>query len=214
MPAPPRHSPAAERNKGPILAALRDVLGDAGAALEVASGTGQHASHFASELPGWSWQPSDQAATAGELAALAADIDFHSREANGGKAPANLLAPIALDVLAPDWPGLGRFDAIFSANMLHIAPWACCAGLMRLATRHLKGGGLLVVYGPFFDDDAPAPGNVAFDADLRARNPAWGIRRLADVAVEARQAGLSLQQRFAMPANNLLLVFALTVSKG
>jgi hypothetical protein len=92
--------------------------------------------------------------------------------------------------------------------MIHIAPWACCAGLMQGAARHLAPGGLLVTYGPYLEDDVPtAPGNVAFDADLRARNPAWGLRRREDVAAVAAQAGLRLLDRVAMPANNLLLAW-------
>jgi hypothetical protein len=99
-------------------------------------------------------------------------------------------------------------DAIFCANLLHIAPWACCAGLMRGAARHLAPHGLLITYGPYLEDDVPtAPSNKAFDADLRARNPEWGLRRREDVALEAALAGLVLRERVAMQANNLLLVW-------
>ena len=91
--------------------------------------------------------------------------------------------------------------------MLHIAEWASCAALMRGAARHLVPGGALVLYGPYLVDGEPtAPGNVAFDADLRRRNPAWGIRRLADVSAEAERAGLAFERRVDMPANNLMLV--------
>lgn len=198
------HSAAADRNKEPILAVLRELLGPRGSALEIASGTGQHAAWFAAALPGWTWQPTD--ADASMLPAIAARI------AEAGLA--NVRQPLWLDVEAPQWPTpqapfTERFDAIYCANMLHIAPWSACAGLMAGAARQLAGDGLLVTYGPYFEDDRPAaPGNLAFDQDLRARNPAWGIRPLGEVAAQAARHGLVLQQRHAMPANNLLLVFA------
>lgn len=197
------HSPAADRNKEPILAVLRQVLPPAGGALEIASGTGQHATWFAAALPDWTWQPTE--ADTGLLAGIAARI------AQAGTA--NVLAPRVLDVTAPQWPTVQapfqeRFDAVFCANMLHIAPWTACAGLMQGAARHLVPGGLLVTYGPYFEDGViPAPSNLAFDESLRARDPSWGIRRLEDVAAEAQRAGLALRQRHALPANNLLLVF-------
>ncbi|WP_027730757.1 DUF938 domain-containing protein [Variovorax paradoxus] len=200
------HSPAADRNKQPILEALARILGERGSALEIASGTGQHAAWFAAAMPGWTWQPTD--ADARMLPALA------SRVAQA--ALPNLRAPLLLDVMAPQWPSQGaafalgeeKFDAIYCANMLHIAPWAACAALMQGAARHLLADGLLVTYGPYFEEEAPAaPSNLAFDQDLRARNPEWGIRRLKDVVAEARRAGLALRERHAMPANNLLLVF-------
>jgi hypothetical protein len=122
---------------------------------------------------------------------------------------ANILPPRHLDVTAPEWRGIPRrVDAIFCANMLHISPWDCCAGLMAGAARHLAPGGLLITYGPYFEAGVPpAPSNLAFDQDLRARNLSWGIRQLDDVAAEARRNGLVPAQRHAMPANNLLLVF-------
>lgn len=190
-------SPAAERNRGPILDALRQVLPARATVLEVASGTGQHAAFFAAAQPGWAWQPSEAEAAA--LPAIAARC----------AALAQVRAPQLLDVLVRPWPAaLGRFDALYCANLLHIAPWDTCAALMAGAAAHLVPGGALVLYGPFLVDGEPtAPGNQAFDADLRARNPAWGLRRLADVARVALDAGLTLEQRFEMPANNLMLVF-------
>ena len=198
------YSPAADRNKQPILDVLRRVLGERGSALEIASGTGQHAAWFAAAMPPWVWQPTDMDARM--LPAMARRI------AQAGLP--NLLPPLALDVTAPRWRSQGpafaqRFDAIYCANMLHIAPWAACAGLMEGAARHLLPGGLLITYGPYFEDDMPAPSNQAFDEDLRARDPSWGIRRLEDVAAQARRSGLTLRERHAMPANNLLLVFGL-----
>lgn len=197
------HSPAAERNKQPILDVLRTVLPAQGKALEIASGTGQHVAWFAAALPGWVWQPTDAQESA--LPGIAAWTSHLT----------NVRPPLLLDVMAPQWPAQGPlflepFDAVYCANMLHIAPWPTCAALMQGCARHLAPGGILVTYGPYLEDDVPtAPSNVAFDESLRARNPAWGIRRVEDVAREAQRAGLALRGRHEMPANNLLLVFAL-----
>ena len=201
--APLPSSPAADRNKQPILEVLRRVLPPRGTALEIASGTGQHVTWFAAAMPGWTWQPTD--ADADALPVIAARV----AEAN----LSNVRAPLLLDVTAAHWPSAGGaftgpFDAIYCANMLHIAPWASCSGLMRGAARHLARDGLLVTYGPYFEDGVPpAPGNVAFDASLRQRDPQWGVRLLEDVAAEAEKSGLRLQARHPMPANNLMLVF-------
>ena len=207
MPIPQlQHSPAAERNQGPILAHLLALLGPSGAALEIASGTGQHAAHFAAALPGWTWQPTDQHAT-----------HFDSITGWATQAGAqNVRMPLRLDVLQNPWPSEGpafgaTFDLIYCANMLHIAPWACCAGLMQGAARHLAPGGHLVTYGPYLEDGVPtAPGNLSFDASLRAQDASWGIRRIEDVVSVAAQAGLQLAARHALPANNLLLVWTHT----
>ena len=195
-------SPAAERNKTPILAALQGLLPATGRALEIAAGTGQHAAHFAAGLPGWVWQPTDP-----EPAALAS-IGAWARLAPSP----GLLAPMQLDVLALPWPavtpGTPPWDLVFCANMLHIAPWACCAALMQGAASALSPQGLLITYGPYqVAGEALAPGNQAFDADLRARNPAWGLRWLHAVDAQAQAAGLQRQGRLQMPANNQLLVF-------
>lgn len=198
-------SAAADRNKQPILERLLELLPPSGTALEIAAGTGQHAAWFAAGLPGWTWQPTD-ATGADSLACIDA------RAARAGLR--NQHPALRLDVLAPAWPAEGpafdetAFDAVYCANMLHISPWPTCAALMRGAARHLAPGGLLVLYGPYLEDGVPtAPGNLAFDQSLRASDPAWGIRRLEDVEREARSAGLALQRRFDMPANNLLLAF-------
>ncbi len=182
---------------------LRRILPAQGVALEIASGTGQHAAWFAAGLPGWQWQPSDAQADAfGSIAAWCAQAGV-----------ANVREPVVLDVLAPRWPASGAafaapFDAIYCANMLHISPWATCAALMQGAARHLAPQGALVTYGPYLERDVPtSPGNRAFDASLRQRNPAWGLRSLEDVTHQATLAGLRLSERFEMPANNLLLVF-------
>ncbi|MGQ3054232.1 MAG: DUF938 domain-containing protein [Roseateles sp.] len=193
-----RHSPAAERNGPPILAALQRLLPPTGVMLEIASGTGQHAAFLCEGLPGWQWQPSDfDAASLPSIAAWCEGL-------------ARVRPPIMLNVLDADWPGVpAQVDAMYCANMIHIAPWACTAGLMQGAARHLAADGLLMTYGPYqLDDEPTAPSNLAFDADLRARDPGWGLRRLADVAAEAAAAGLRLRERIDMPANNKLLVWA------
>jgi hypothetical protein len=205
-------SPAAERNRQPILDILRRVLPPSGRALEIASGGGQHVSWFARHLPGWTWQPTDYAATS--LPSIAAwsvldeDDLAESRAASAGVGPLpNVLPPLQLDVCAPTWPVDGLFDAITCANMIHASPPQTLPGLMQGAGRHLAPAGLLVTYGPYILDDEPlAASNVEFDAWLKTRDPSWGIRRLADVLAHARDAGLRLRERVAMPANNLMLV--------
>ncbi|WP_077036807.1 DUF938 domain-containing protein [Pelomonas sp. KK5] len=191
------HSPAADRNKQPILEQLLRTLPPSGRALEIASGSGQHVAHFAAHMPGWRWQASDPSPQA--LASIAALWP---------EGP----APLQLDVQQLPWPLDGEpFDAIFCANMLHISPWASCPALMRGAAQHLAPAGQLIVYGPFVvPGQATAPSNEAFDADLRHRDPAWGLRSLADVGREAEAAGLRLQGVTAMPANNLTLEFRRT----
>jgi len=195
---PRRHSAAAERNGPPILAALQRLLPARGLLLEVASGTGQHAAACSAGLPGWRWLPSEfEAAMLPSIQAWCAGLD-------------RVLPPIRLDVQQPHWPGVpAQVDAMFCANMIHIAPWACAVGLMQGAARHLSMPGLLITYGPYLEDEVPtSPGNLAFDADLRSRDPAWGLRRREDVERIAGDAGLVLRERVPMPANNLLLVWA------
>jgi hypothetical protein len=195
------HSPAAERNRGPILAELQRVLpatDPPGLVLEIAAGSGQHAAHFAAGLPQWRWLPTDgDPRSLVSIRAWCAGL-------------ANVLPPQTLDVMASVWPGVpAQVDAIFCANMLHIAPWAACVGLMQGAQRHLAPQGLLLLYGPYIvDGEITAPSNLAFDADLRARNAQWGLRKLSDVLDQAAAVGLQLRERVAMPANNLLLVLA------
>ncbi len=203
IPQGAQHSAAAERNRQPILERLQQLLPAQGVALEIASGTGQHAAGFAAGLPRWQWQPSDRQADGfASIAAWCAQAGV-----------TNVRAPVLLDVLAPHWPLTGPafgapFDAVFCANMLHISPWATCAALMQGAARHLAPDGQLLVYGPFLEADVPtSPGNQAFDASLREQDPAWGLRPLDAVQARAQGAGLMLHRRIAMPANNLLLVF-------
>jgi SAM-dependent methyltransferase len=193
-------SPAAERNKQAILEALRQRLPPTASVLEIASGTGQHAQHFAVTCPGWTWQPTDADAT------MLPVIDARCGNL------ANALPALHLDVMQATWPesAAAPFGAVYCANLLHIAPWPTCAALMKGAAAHLAPGGLLLLYGPYRQTAVPtAPSNEAFDADLRSRHPQWGLRALHDVEREAAAQGFSLHDVVAMPANNLLLLFIL-----
>lgn len=192
-----RHAPATARNRDPILAVLRDVLPSAGLVLEVASGTGEHAVHFATALPGLVWQPSDPDPQArASIAGWAAEAGL-----------ANLRPPMALDATATDWP-IDRADALVCINMVHISPWAATLGLFAGAARILPPGAPLVLYGPYFRAEVQtAPGNRAFDADLKARNPEWGLRDLAEIGAVAADAGFAREAVAEMPANNLTVVF-------
>lgn len=192
-----RHAPAATRNRDPILAVLAQVLPAAGLVLEVASGTGEHAVHFARALPGVRWQPSDP--DAGARASIAA-----WQETEG---LVNLLAPVALDAAACQWP-LERADAVVCINMVHISPWAATEGLMAGAGRLLPPRAPLALYGPYRRaGHAIEASNQAFDEDLRRRDPRWGLRGVEEVAACAQAQGLELEKLLEMPANNLCLVF-------
>jgi SAM-dependent methyltransferase len=189
-------SPAAERNKEPILAVLRRVLPPAGTVLEVASGTGQHAVHFARGLPDLIWQPSEPDPD------LRASIT--ARVAAAGLP--NLRQPLALDVLEPDWP-IAHADAIVCINLIHIAPWPATEALFAHAGRLLAPPAVVVLYGPYRRRSVPtAPSNEAFDASLRRRNPAWGLRDLEAVEAVAATNGFAPPEVFEMPANNLSVV--------
>jgi hypothetical protein len=191
-----RESPAAERNKQPIAEVLTRVLPAAGLVLEVASGTGQHAQHFAHALPGLTWQPTE--ADAALLPALAERVQRAGLP--------NLQAPLAFDVHDAT-PPVDSAAAIFCANMLHIAPWSACAALLAHAEPLLARGAPLVLYGPFKRAGQPvAPSNAAFDADLRRRNAGWGVRDLDEVLAVARAARFELGEVVAMPANNCTVV--------
>jgi hypothetical protein len=176
---------------------LSRILPTAGLVLEIASGSGEHAVYLAGALPNLNWQPSDP-----DVAALAS-IEGHRAVAG----IPNLKPAMSLDATAPAWP-IDAADALVAINMVHIAPWSACRGLMDGACRILPPGGLLYLYGPFMRDGAhTAPGNARFDADLRATNPAWGVRSLEDVIACARNHGLHLTETVPMPANNLSVVF-------
>ena len=191
-------SPATARNTGPILEVLRAHLPARGRVLEIAAGAGEHALAFARALPGLEWTPSDPSAEA------RASIEAWRAQAG----PPNLKAAVALDALdQTTWPD-GEVEAVVCINMIHISPWAATEGLMRLAGSRLRAGGLLILYGPYREAEVPlAPSNAAFDASLKARDPAWGLREREAVVAAARAEGLALTARIEMPANNLTLLF-------
>lgn len=190
-------APSAQRNRDPILAVLREVLPANGLVLEIASGSGEHAVHFAGALPGLSFQPSDPNAEA------RASIDAWARET----ALQNLLPALQLDASTPGWP-LARADAVICINMIHISPWAATQGLIAEAARLLPPDAPLYLYGPYRQDGVPlAASNAAFDESLRSRDPRWGLRELGEVAALAQAAGFGPPAVTAMPANNLSVVF-------
>ncbi len=198
MPHDLRTSPAADRNKQPILDVLRAVLPATGHVLEIASGTGQHVVHFAAALPAIIWHPSD----------VDADSRNDIRERVHHARLANVHEPVLLDVQDVPWSLADRFDAIVCINMIHIAPWSATLALMRGAAQHLVGGGTLVLYGPFMEGGQhTAESNAAFDASLRERNAEWGVRELEVVSHVAAEHGLMQQDVVRMPANNLSVVF-------
>lgn len=190
-------APAAERNRGPILDVLRRVLPARGDVLEIASGTGQHVVHFAAGLPGLHWRPSDPDAQARRsIAAWIAQAGL-----------SNVDAPLAFDVRDAAWP-FAALDAIVCINMIHIAPWACAEALFAGASRVLRPGGVLVLYGPYRREGRhTAPSNAAFDAQLRNRDPSWGVRDLETVVALGLDRGLDCIEVVEMPANNLSVVF-------
>lgn len=191
-----RHAPAAERNRGPILEVLRRVLPDRGHALEVASGSGQHVVAFAEGLPGWRFSPSDLDPTArASVDAWVAELGL-----------TNVEPAVELDACVWPWPVISA-DAVLCSNMIHISPWETTLGLLRGAGQVLAVGGTLVLYGPFYVDGQTAPSNVAFDANLRGRDPSWGVRELTEIQTIASTHGLVHEQSVAMPANNLTVVF-------
>ena len=191
-----RSAPAAIRNREPIAEVLRDWLPQTGIVLEIASGTGEHVVYFAHRFPDLEWQPSDIHADA-----------LESIEAwRAAAALPNVHAPLVIDASTPDWP-IDRADAVLSINMVHISPWRSALGLIQGAARILTGGKPLILYGPWLQDDIPtAPSNLAFDKDLKARDPEWGLRRVDDFAAPAAQRGLALVETRPMPANNLMLL--------
>jgi SAM-dependent methyltransferase len=191
---PRRSSPAAARNRDAILDVLRRVLPARGLVLEVASGTGEHAAHFAAALPVLDFQPSDPSPEArASVDAWCAGLP-------------NVRPALALDAAAEAWP-VERADAVLCINMAHIAPWAATLGLLRGAARVLARGAPLALYGPWRREGVPtAPSNEAFDASLRAQHPEWALRRLEDFAHEAAAAGFGAPEVVEMPANNITVV--------
>ena len=187
------------RNREPIAEVLSDWLPAHGTVLEVASGTGEHAIWFAERFADLDWQPSDAHPDA--LASIAA-------WRNASSVP-NVSEPVVIDATSDDWP-VESADAVLNINMAHISPWAASLGLIAGAARLLPPGGALILYGPWLKDDIEtAPSNLAFDADLKARDPAWGLRRVEDFATAAAGKGFELAEVRTMPANNLMLLFRL-----
>ncbi|WP_184645234.1 DUF938 domain-containing protein [Sphingopyxis sp. JAI128] len=195
-----RHAPATLRNRDAITDVLADWLPATGTVLEVASGSGEHVVHFAATFPHLDWQPSDpDPAGLTSIAAYRAEAGL-----------ANIAPPLALDASSARWPA-DRADAILCINMVHISPWAATLGLFAGAARLLAAGAPLILYGPYIEPDTPtAESNLAFDTNLRARDPAWGLRDTHVIKGAAADAGLAFAERRAMPANNLMLLFRRT----
>lgn len=188
--------PAPERNKAPILEVLSKLF-DRGLVLEVASGTGQHAVHFAAGLPAVTWQPSEKEP---ELIDVLAARVAHARLPN-------LKPPVWLDAGSPSWP-ISAADALFCANLLHISPWSVALGLFAGAERLLAPRGLLVTYGPYRrSGEHTSVSNADFDASLRAQNAEWGVRDIDDLSACAEERGFGLIDSVRMPANNFTLVW-------
>ena len=188
-------SPSAERNRGPLAEVLSQVLPQSGLVLEVGSGTGEHAVHFARVMPHLTWQPSEQDSDC--LRSISAWV---AAEAQG-----NVREPLYLNVSDTQWP-IAAADAIISINMIHIAPWSVAQALLRGASRTLLPGGLLCLYGPYrVAGEHTSASNRAFDAQLRGMNSEWGVRDIDEVSNEARAVDLEFVRTFEMPANNLIV---------
>ncbi|WP_420607850.1 DUF938 domain-containing protein [Novosphingopyxis sp.] len=192
-----QHAPATLRNRAAIAEVLKGWLPAGGTVLEVASGSGEHIVYFASAFPDLSWQPSDPDA-AGQRS-----IAAWTGEAHLG----NVEPPIALDARAPRWD-VADAEAVLCINMVHISPWAATEGLFAGAGHLLPPGAPLILYGPYVEDGVEtAVSNLSFDASLRARDPSWGLRDLAEVSALAARHGFGAPERREMPANNLMLRF-------
>ena len=188
--------PAANRNQSAIFKVLKPRLTSAKRALEVASGSGQHIAYFASRCPHVTWQPSD--------------VERQHRQSiiAWTKGMRNVLSPIDLDATADTWSIIPSVDMIFCANMVHIAPWNACLGLLARSSELLAVDGYLALYGPFKEDGRHnAPSNAQFDVNLKTRNPAWGIRDLTHIRKVGERHGLELENKTCMPANNFTLFF-------
>jgi SAM-dependent methyltransferase len=195
-PALRQHAPATERNREPILEVLRGALPASGLVLEIASGTGQHVTHFAAALPELIWQPSDPSAEArASIAAWTAHAGL-----------ANVRAPLELDVERTPW-GIDAAQALVCINMIHISPWSATQALFAGAQRLLGSGGVLYLYGPYRRHGGhTASSNEAFDQQLRSRNPGWGVRDMETVVALGEAHGFMCGEPVAMPANNFSLV--------
>lgn len=192
-----RHAPATVRNRDAITDVLRNLLPERGTVLEIASGSGEHAVHFARAFPDLVWQPSDL-----DPPALASIAAWTARAA-----VSNVLPPLLIDVEQPDWP-TDRADAIVCINMVHISPWSATRALFARAAALLAQGAPLFFYGPYVRDEVTtSDSNLAFDASLRQRDPRWGLRDVADIDSLALQRGFDRSSLIEMPANNLSLVY-------
>jgi hypothetical protein len=197
-------APATQRNREPILEVLQRTLPSTGTILEIASGTGEHAVFFAPQLPGRKWLPTDINYLS--LVSISAWLKHSPSD--------NIYPPILLDVCANIWSieqekqYLDEITAIVSINMIHIAPWAACLGLMAGAGRILPENGILYLYGPFKQNGQhTAPSNAAFDEWLKSQNPEWGVRDLEEVIAVAKMQNLHWCETVSMPANNLSVIF-------
>ena len=197
-----RSAPAALRNREPIAEVLRDWLPSSGLVLEIASGTGEHAAYFAERFPALEWQPTDIHTDA--LSSIAA---WRSETALP-----NFREPVTLDAAMADWP-IASADAVLSINMVHISPWESALGLIGGAATVLAPEAPLILYGPWIEQGAePAVSNLAFDADLKRRNLAWGLRTVEDFTAAASPL-FRLCERRPMPANNCMLLFRRTTAR-
>lgn len=198
-----RSAPAASRNRDPIAEVLAEWLPSKGTVLEVASGTGEHAVWFGERFPNLTWQPSDTHPDA--LTSIDAWREVSRLS--------NIAEPLQIDASSEGWP-IERADAVLNINMAHISPWAASLGLIAGAARILPVGGPLILYGPWLKEDIEtAASNLAFDADLKSRDPQWGLRRVEDFETAAAERGFELAEWRQMPANNLMLLFRLTESQ-
>ena len=202
-------APAVQKNRDPILDVLKTHLPDTGTVLEIASGTGEHAAYFISHFPNLYWQPTD--------------LDVHRMDSIRAWCKHTncdrLLPPQELDTTSQSWlDGVelpSPITAILSCNMIHIAPWDAAVGLMKGAERTLPPGGTLILYGPYMKEGAhTSPSNADFDANLKSRNPSWGLRDVMDVEALAKKHGLELKHEIAMPSNNTTLIFTKTPPKA
>ena len=195
-------SPSAERNKEAILDVLRRILPNGASVLEIGSGTGQHARYFCEKLAGIAWQPSEQR---GVLDTLILGLQASAGTIN---------TPVIIDVTEPHWP-VGNFDAIFTANTMHIMSWLGVSAFFSGAGRHLRARGYAVIYGPFkYQGHHTADSNRSFDIDLQRKAPQMGIRDVADLSVLAKMSGLTLTDDVEMPVNNRILVFQKSEKPG
>ena len=191
------HSTAAVRNCEPVWSVLSEILPERGTLLEIGSGTGQHGAAYAPRAPHIQWQPSDIDPR------YTASVRAHQQE----QPHANWLPPIHLDVTSQEWD-IDAVDVIMSMNMIHIAPWEACVGLLQGAGKYLVPGGWLYTYGPYkIDGEHTSESNVAFDRSLKSRNPSWGIKDLEAIVSCAEEAGLRFDKKVAMPASNFSLLF-------